>query len=162
MVLNNFWANLHIAFFPLCFYLIMNFTYLDVFIYSSVIKSEKKILQDFLNRYIDSFVIYIIGLSIEFQFVGEFRQYDGISMKLVVYCWIECRNVVYWNERRECVCLCLNTYPCISLFNQTEATCKDELLAQYQNQTSTSEYKTIFVDIHTLWFCSLCDQSFFI
>ena len=151
---------MHIAFVSSLFSYNNEFCTFRFFIYSSVIKSGKKYFKLFKSLHW-LFVICIIGLSIEFQFVGEFRQYDGISMKFVVYCWIECRNVVYWNERRECVCLCLNTYPCISLFNQTEATCKDELLAQYQNQTSTSEYKTIFVDIHTLWFCSLCDQSFF-
>ena len=142
------------------FHIIMNFAHLDFFHLFKCDKNKRRC--KLFNSLHWLYVICIIGLSIEFQFVGDFRQYDGISMKFVVYCWIECRNVVYWNERRECVCLCLNTYPCISLFNQTEATCKDELLAQYQNQTSTSEYKTIFVDIHTLWFCSLCDQSFFL
>ena len=92
-------------------------------------------------------------ISIEFQFVGYFRQYDGISIEFVVYCWSECRNVVNWNKGREYICLCRNISPRISLFNQTEATCKDESLAQYHYQTSTSECKTIFVNNPKPWFC---------
>ena len=37
--------------------------------------------------------IHRITLSICWMF----RQYDGISIEFVVYCWSEYRNVVYWN-----------------------------------------------------------------
>ena len=84
------------------------------------------------------FSMRIKRISIEFQFVGYSKQYDGISMVFVVYCRSDCRKVVNWNERRECICLCRNISPRISLFNQTEATCTDESLAQYHYQTSTS------------------------